>query len=68
MTLKEAIDIGHAVGCITIGDVDDFIYELFSVMNVVTEEEMQEYWDDYATWACLYNEEFPNLKFVDLKI
>ena len=68
MTLKEAIDIGRAMHCVTIADVDDLIYHLYEDMGIFSEQELQEYWDDYETWSKLYHDEFPNAKFIDVKI
>ena len=68
MTLKEAIDIGRVMHCVTIADVDDLIYHLYEDMGIFSEQELQEYWDDYETWSKLYHDEFPNAKFIDVKI
>ena len=68
MTLKEAIDIGRAMHCVIIADVDELIFHLYEDMGIWTEEELHEYWNDYETWCKLYHEEFPNAKFIDLKI
>ena len=68
MKLKEAIDIGRAMHCDTIFSVDALIYRLYEVFGIWTEEELEEYWNDYEQWAQLYHCEFPNLKFGDVKI
>lgn len=68
MTLKEAIDIGRVMHCTTIAEVDKLIFHLYEDMDIWTEEEMHEYWDDYEIWCNLYHKEFPTLKFADLKI
>ena len=34
MTLKEAIDIGRVMHCVTIADVDDLIYHLYEDMGI----------------------------------
>ena len=68
MTLKEAIEIGRIMHCITIADVDELVFHLYEDMGIWTEEELNEYWDDYEIWCRLYHEEFPNSKFIDVKI
>ena len=50
MTLKEAIDIGRAVGCVTIEDVDNLIFHLYNSFELFTEEELESYIQDYDIW------------------
>ena len=68
MTLKEAIDIGRAVGCVTIEDVDNLIFHLYNSFELFTEEELESYIQDYDIWEELYYQEFPKLNFYEVKI
>ena len=68
MKLIEAIEIGRASNCITIGDVDYWIGRLFNTYHVITEQEYEEYCDDYDLWCEAYEQFFPNAYFVDCKI
>ena len=68
MKLKEAIDIGRVFNCQTIADVDDLMYRFFEDFNLLSEAEMEEYWKDYSEWSMLYQSQFPELKFSEVKI
>lgn len=68
MKVKEAIDIGRAHNCITIGDVDYLIGRLHFQYEVISSEEFEQYCEDFDLWCELYEQEFPNAFFVDCKI
>lgn len=68
MKVKEAIDIGRAMNCFTIGDVDYLIGRLHFQYDVIDEQSFNEYCDDFDIWCDLYEQEFPNKFFVDCKI
>ena len=68
MKLKEAIDIGRASHCITIGDVDEWITRLYNYHHIISEQDYEEYCADYDFWCDKYEQMFPKQFFVDCKI
>ena len=67
MKLVEAIQIGRASNCVTIGDVDYLIGRLFKQYGVISENEYEEYCADYDCWCDIYETMFSS-HFVDCKI
>ena len=68
MKLKDAIDIGRNMNRTTIGEVDDLICYLYNEHQIFTEQQMQEYIEDYDLWRKEYEQQFPNENFEDVKI
>ena len=66
MELKEAIDIGRALGAKTIGDVIGVMSHLME-FGLLGESDWQEFWDQYVSWQTAYEETF-GAEFENCKI
>lgn len=67
MTLKEAIEIGRAVGATTIGETAGVIMKLYSEFLLISDENWQTYCEEYASWRAAYEETF-GVAFENCKI
>ena len=71
MKLKEAIDIGRAMGATTIGEVAGLMSKLYADFrrrDLFPDEQSWEDWcDEYETWRDEYEKTF-SLAFEDCKI